>query len=100
MEDSPRTSLSLALDEEVQLRCAAFVQAEIEGFTEEVAVRSETAGDDGSGDEGVSDNDDATPKKGSGKKGKKTINGTKETRITGRLNLCVFSRSSGQVVTT
>ena len=62
-------------------------------------MRSETADDDGSGNEGVSDNDDATPKKGSGKKGKKTINGTKETRTTGRF-ICVFSRSSGQVVTT
>ncbi|KAI9463987.1 hypothetical protein BJY52DRAFT_1115027 [Lactarius psammicola] len=81
-EDSPRTSLSLALDEEVQLRCAAFVQAEIECFTEEVAVRSETAGGDRSGDEGVSGDDDATPKKASGRKGKKSTNGTKETRTT------------------
>ncbi|KAF8270027.1 hypothetical protein EI94DRAFT_1723662 [Lactarius quietus] len=78
-EDSPRTSLSLALDEEVQLRCTAFVQAEIESFTEEVAVRSET---DESGDEGVSGDDDATPKKGPGRKGKKSTNGTKETTTT------------------
>ncbi|KAH8990784.1 hypothetical protein EDB92DRAFT_1935195 [Lactarius akahatsu] len=81
-EDSLRSSLSLTLDEEVQIRCAAFVQAEIEYFTEEVAVHGETAGDDGSGDEGVSGDDDATPKKGSNKKGKKPMNGTKETRTT------------------
>lgn len=82
-EDSPRTSLSLALDEEVQLRCAAFVQAEIECFTEEVAVPNDIAdGGDRSGGEGVSGDDDATPKKGSGRKGRKSINGTKETRTT------------------
>ncbi|KAH8981938.1 hypothetical protein EDB86DRAFT_2973582 [Lactarius hatsudake] len=81
-EDSPRSSLFLTLDEEVQIRCAAFVQAEIEFFTEEVAVRGETAGGDGSGDEGVSGDDDATPKKGSNRKGKKPMNGTKETRTT------------------
>lgn len=75
--------LSLTLDEEVQLRCASFVQAEIEGFAEEVAVRSETAGgNDGSDDEGVSGDDEATPKKGGGKKGKKPANGTKETTTT------------------
>ncbi|KAN0139259.1 hypothetical protein V8E53_002760 [Lactarius tabidus] len=81
-EDSPRTLLSLTLDEEVQLRCASFVQAEIEVFTEEVAVRSETAGGDGSEDGGVSGDDDATPKKGGGRKGKKPANGTKETTTT------------------
>lgn len=71
----------MTLDEEVQLRCAAFVQVEIESFTEEVAVRNETAGGDRSGDEAVSaGDDDATPKKASGRKGKKPINGTKETR--------------------
>jgi hypothetical protein len=74
--------LSLTLDEEVQLRCASFVQAEIEVFTEEVAVRSETAGGDGSEDGGVSGDDDATPKKGGGRKGKKPANGTKETTTT------------------
>lgn len=73
VEDSP---LSLTLDEEVQLRCAAFVQTEIERFMEEVAVRNEAT--DGSGDEGAS-GVDATPKKGSSRKGKKTTNGTKET---------------------
>jgi hypothetical protein len=71
----------LTLDEEVQLRCAAFVQAEIESFTEEVAVR---ASGDGSGDEAVSGDDDTTPKKASGRKGKKSTNGTKETRTIGR----------------
>ncbi|KAI0299424.1 hypothetical protein B0F90DRAFT_1728578 [Multifurca ochricompacta] len=73
-EDSPRT-LSLTLDEEVQLRCAAFVQAEIERFMEDVAVRSETV--HRSGDEDASGDDNATPKKG--RKSKKTTNGTKET---------------------
>ena len=58
------------------------MQAEIESFTEEVAVRSETAGVDRSGDEAVSGDDDATPKKASGRKGKKSTNGTKETRTT------------------
>ncbi|KAH9167093.1 hypothetical protein EDB89DRAFT_2245915 [Lactarius sanguifluus] len=78
-EDSPRSLLSLTLDEEVQIRCAAFVQAEIEFFTEEVAVRGDGHG---SGDEGVSGDDDATPKKGSNMKGKKPMNGTKQTRTT------------------
>jgi len=81
-EDLPKSSLSLALDEEVQLRCAAFVQAEIEGFAEEVAVPVETAGGDRSGDEDASGDDHATPKKGSGRKGKKPANGTKETKST------------------
>ena len=79
--------MSLALDEEVQLRCAAFVQTEIESFTEEVAVRSEAHGSDGSGDEGVSGDDDPTPKKGSGRKGKKPANGTKATAPAGKANL-------------
>jgi cohesin complex subunit SA-1/2 len=72
-EDSP---LSLTLDEEVQLRCAAFVQTEVERFMEEVAVHSGVA--DGSGDEGASGDDAATPKKSGSRKSKKT-NGTKET---------------------
>jgi cohesin complex subunit SA-1/2 len=90
-EDLPRTSLSLALDEEVQLRCAAFVQTEIESFTEEVAVRSEAQGSDGSGDDGVSGDDDATPKKGgSGRKGKKPANGAKATALAGKANISVW----------
>ncbi|KAI0301249.1 hypothetical protein BC826DRAFT_1155978 [Russula brevipes] len=74
-EDSPGNLLSLTLDEEVQIRCAAFVQAEIERFAEEVAVHS-----DGSGDEGTSSDDDAAPRKGARRKGKKTVNGKQTTR--------------------
>jgi hypothetical protein len=74
-EDPPRTLLSLTLDEEVQLRCAALVQAEIERFTEEVAEHGEAA--DRSGDEGVSD-DDAAPKKSTRRRNRKALNGTKD----------------------
>jgi hypothetical protein len=65
--------LSLTLDEEVQLRCAALVQAEIERFTEEVAEHDEAA--DRSGDEDASGDDDAAPKKGTRRR--KALNGTK-----------------------
>lgn len=58
------------------------MQAEIEGFAEEVAVRSETAGGDDGSDEGVSGDDEATPKKGGNRKGKQPANGTKETTTT------------------
>jgi cohesin complex subunit SA-1/2 len=71
-EDPPRTLL-LTLDEEVQLRCAALVQAEIERFAEEVA---EHEAGDRSDDEGASGDDDAAPKKGTSKRNKKALNGT------------------------
>jgi cohesin complex subunit SA-1/2 len=73
-EDTPRTLLSLTLDEEVQLRCAALVQAEVERFAEEVAEHGEGA--DGSDDEGASGDDDTAPKKGTGKRNKNALNGT------------------------
>ena len=73
-EDPPRTLLLLTLDEEVQIRCAALVQAEIERFAEEVAEHDEIA--DRSDDEGASGDDDAAPKKGTSKKNKKALNGT------------------------
>jgi hypothetical protein len=66
--------LSLTLDEEVQLRCAALVQAEIERFAEEVAEHREA--DNGSDDEGASGDDDAAPKKGTRKRNKNALNGT------------------------
>jgi cohesin complex subunit SA-1/2 len=72
-EDSP---LSLTLDEEVQLRCAALVQAEVERFMEEVAVHSEVS--DRSSDEGASGDNNTTSKKGGSRRRKKT-NGAKET---------------------
>jgi hypothetical protein len=78
-EDPPRDLLSLTLDEEVQFRCAALVQAEIERFTEEVAEHDEAA--DGSGDEGDSGDDDAAPKKGSRGENTKALNGTKDTGV-------------------
>jgi cohesin complex subunit SA-1/2 len=62
-EDSP---LSLTLDEEVQLRCAALVQAEVDRFVDEVVVHSDAS--DGSGDEGASGGDDTTAKKRKSKK--------------------------------
>ena len=65
--------LLLTLDEEVQLRCAALVQAEIERFAEEVAEHDEAA--DRSDDEGASGDDDAAPKKGITKRNKKALNG-------------------------
>ncbi|KAH9974267.1 hypothetical protein BGW80DRAFT_1436857 [Lactifluus volemus] len=69
-EDSP---LSLTLDEEVQLRCAALVQAEVERFVDEVVVHSDTS--DGSDDEGASGGDDTTAKKRKSKK----VNGARAT---------------------
>jgi cohesin complex subunit SA-1/2 len=75
-EDPPVTLLSLTLDEEVQLRCAALVQAEIERFAEDVAEHDETA--DRSDEEGASGDDDAAPKKGTSKRNKKALNGTAE----------------------
>jgi cohesin complex subunit SA-1/2 len=69
-EESP---LSLTLDEEVQLRCAALVQVEVERFVDEVVVHSDDS--DGSGDEGTS-GDDTTVKKRKSKK----VNGA---RVTG-----------------
>lgn len=69
--------MSLTLDEEVQLRCAAFVQAESERFTEAVAVHNEAT--DESGGERTSADEDVVPKKGSGSK--KATNGTKETGV-------------------
>lgn len=76
VEDPPRTLLSLSLDEEVQLRCAALVQAEIERFAEDVAEHGESA--DRSSDEGASGDDDAAPKKGARRRNKKALNGTKD----------------------
>ena len=73
-EDPPRTLLSLTLDEEVQLRCAALVQSEIERFAEEVVEHDEAA--ERSDDEGASGDDDAAPKRGNRKKNKKALNGT------------------------
>jgi hypothetical protein len=66
--------LLLTLDEEVQIRCAALVQAEIERFAEDVAEQDEAA--DRSDDEGASGDDDAAPKKGTSKRNKKALNGT------------------------
>lgn len=66
--------LSLTLDEEVQLRCAALVQAEIERFAEEVVEHDEAA--ERSDDEGASGDDDAAPKRGNRKRNKKALNGT------------------------
>jgi cohesin complex subunit SA-1/2 len=73
-EDSP---LSLTLDEEVQLRCAALVQAEVERFVDEVVVHSDTS--DGSDDEGASGGDDTTAKKRKSKK----VNGARATTSAG-----------------
>lgn len=75
--------LSLTLDEEVQLRCAALVQAEIERFTEEVAEHDEAA--DRSGDESASGDDDAAPKKGARRRNAKALNGTMDTGVAGTL---------------
>jgi cohesin complex subunit SA-1/2 len=81
--------LSLTLDEEVQLRCAGFVLAEAERFTEEVAVLSEVS--DGSDDERASSDNDAAPKKGAGKGGKKATNGTKETGAAASAGMLIAS---------
>ena len=50
----PTAALPLSLDDEVQYRCAGFVQAEIERYAEEIAEPSEEdpeRSDEGSGDD-------------------------------------------------
>jgi cohesin complex subunit SA-1/2 len=79
----------LTLDEEVQLRCATFVQTEIERFTEEVAALSEAT--DESNDERTSADEDVAPKKGAARWGKKTTNGTKETEAAAPAGTLVLS---------
>ncbi|KAI0795779.1 hypothetical protein C8Q75DRAFT_747433 [Abortiporus biennis] len=69
--DLPTASLSLILDEEVQFRCAGFVQAEIERYAEDLEEHSPHE-DTASDDEGSDDLSDAEsrPKKKKGKSGK------------------------------
>jgi cohesin complex subunit SA-1/2 len=54
----PTASLTLTLDDEVQYRCAGFVQAEIEKFAEGIDDGTGDANDDQSGTDG-SDEDEA-----------------------------------------
>lgn len=73
----PTASLALTLDDEVQYRCAGFVQAEIERYAEELDVDSATAAreesDEGeTTDEESQDNEPASSKKGKDDKGKKS----------------------------
>lgn len=86
-EDPPRTLLSLSLDEEVQLRCAALVQDEIERFAEEVAEHGDSA--NRSSDEGASGDDDAVPKKGA-RRNKKVLNGTKDVAVPASTSIIRF----------
>ncbi len=97
-EDPPRTLLSLTLDEEVQLRCAALVQAEIERFAEEVAEHNEAA--NRSDDEGASGDDDAAPKKGTRKRNKKALNGTAAVSVGASIHSLSFLDVGSDYVTT
>jgi cohesin complex subunit SA-1/2 len=68
----PIAALSLSLDDEVQYRCAGFIQAEIERYAEEL---DESAASDHKGsnvnETSESESEEATPTKGKKGKGKK-----------------------------
>jgi cohesin complex subunit SA-1/2 len=68
----PIASLSLSLDDEVQYRCAGFIQAEIERYAEELdaSTASDHKGSDVDETSG-SEDEEATPAKGKKGKGKK-----------------------------
>jgi cohesin complex subunit SA-1/2 len=74
----PSTSLVLTLDDEVQYRCAGYIQAEIERYAEDVdgGKRDTVDSDDGrsSDDDEETENEPEKGKKGAGK-GKKTPQG-------------------------
>lgn len=63
--------LKLTLDEQVQWRCAGFMQAEIEKFAEEKLDLTASQQTDGSDDEDEDDDEDAPKKKKKGGKKKK-----------------------------
>lgn len=92
---SPTASLALTLDEEVQYRCAGFVQAEIERYAEELEVQSPQ--DDGDSDEDGSDDqgDDrgsAQPKKGNNRRKEKASKGEpsgKQSSLAQHIPLCL-----------
>lgn len=72
----PTAALPLSLDDEVQYRCAGFVQAEIERFAEEIAPAAveedESSGEDNEEEEEeVEVENTKKGKKGRGKKGVK-----------------------------
>jgi len=52
----PTASLALTLDDEVQYRCAGFIQAEIERFSEVIGV-DVSAADDNSDEESTSEDE-------------------------------------------
>jgi cohesin complex subunit SA-1/2 len=54
----PIAALALTLDDEVQYRCAGYIQAEIERYAEEIADGTPVTDDNGS-DDGISSNDEA-----------------------------------------
>ncbi|KAI0634280.1 hypothetical protein C8Q77DRAFT_1110838 [Trametes polyzona] len=65
----PTASLPLSLDDEVQYRCAGFVQAEIERYAEEIAV-AEPEEEHSSGDDSGDDEDEEPEEQPKGKKGR------------------------------
>jgi cohesin complex subunit SA-1/2 len=86
----PTASLALTLDDEVQYRCAGYIQSEIERFAEEIndgtqAAANNSEDEDSSGEE---DEDRAAPKakKGKPSKGKKTFD---ESGASGTSNIAV-----------
>ena len=70
----PIASLALSLDDEVQYRCAGFIQAEIERYAEELgeSTASEHKGSDVN-ETSESEDDDAPQVKGKKGKGKKPV---------------------------
>jgi cohesin complex subunit SA-1/2 len=54
----PIASLALSLDDEVQYRCAGFIQAEIERYAEELGETTPSAETSSDGDDDSSESDD------------------------------------------
>lgn len=62
-EASPLAALTLDLDEQMQFRCAGFMQAQIEQYLDEVSGHSKPAKDSADSDDSSDEEEDATNKK-------------------------------------
>ncbi|KAI0698963.1 hypothetical protein C8T65DRAFT_719862 [Cerioporus squamosus] len=85
----PTAALPLSLDDEVQYRCAGFVQAEIERYAEELAERAPeehaSSGEDEDEEEEPAHEEPARGKKGRGKKGAKAASSGPRTQTRAQL---------------
>ena len=90
----PTAALPLSLDDEVQQRCADFVQSEIERYAEEIA--EEQPEDHGSSEEDDDDEEEPEPEEQpKGKKGRGKGKGAAKPTTPGmKLLLCVASNNN------